>query len=54
VSGVISLSAKVKKVSVRARTIIVCVKAQAIIGRQAIELDLYKKKMVLIRQIKEK
>ncbi|MBK7636911.1 MAG: helix-turn-helix domain-containing protein [Saprospiraceae bacterium] len=28
--------------------------AQAIIGRQAIELDLYKKKMVLIRQIKEK
>lgn len=28
--------------------------AQAIIGRQAMELDLYKKKMELIRQIKEK
>lgn len=28
--------------------------AQAIIGRQAIELDLYKKKMDLIRQIKER
>ena len=28
--------------------------AQAIIGRQAIELDLYKKKMELIRQIKER
>jgi transposase-like protein len=28
--------------------------AQAIIGRQAIELDLYKKKTELIRQIKEK
>ena len=28
--------------------------AQSIIGRQAIELDLYKKKMELIRQIKER
>ena len=28
--------------------------AQAIIGRQAIELDLYKKKMELVRQIKER
>jgi len=28
--------------------------AQAIIGKQAIELELYKKKMELIRQIKEK
>lgn len=28
--------------------------AQAVIGKQAIELELYKKKMELIRQIKEK